>query len=313
MTFDHDTTTTGASEISHGVSGGVVTAPRTSSILRSVRTGAPLLPFFVYVALGIGIPTLVVTNLAFRDNAGRFTWANIKTITSGGQYLLGFETSLKLALITAIVPAIAGTILAYVIATSRFTFLRRVVATASGVFANFGGVNLAFIFIAAIGTTGFITGVLARIGFNPWNHGFDLYKFWGVVLIYLYFQIPLMVLIITPAIEGLKLSWREAAQNLGASSWQYWRRIGLPVLMPSVLGSTLLLFGSGLSAYATTEALTGGTIELTPIQIGAFLNGNVIANEANIGYALGFAMIVMMLISVTGYVLLQRRASRWLR
>ncbi|HEV3268584.1 MAG TPA: ABC transporter permease subunit [Acidimicrobiales bacterium] len=293
--------------------GSVVSPSRTRSRLRSLRTTAPLLPFFVYVALGLGVPTVVIINLAFRGNNGHLTMSNIDTITSGGVYLLGFETSLKLAAITSVLPAILGTVLAYVIVTSRFALLRRIVATASGVFANFGGVNLAFMFIATIGFRAVVTGFLARLGFNPWNHGFDLYKFWGVVLVYLYFQIPLMVLIITPAIEGLRLSWREAAQNLGATSWQYWRRVGMPVLMPSVLGSTLLLFGSALSAYATAEALTGGTILLMPIQIGAFLNGNVLSGGTNIGYALGLAMIVMMLVSVVGYVLLQRRATRWLR
>jgi putative spermidine/putrescine transport system permease protein len=259
------------------------------------------------------VPTIVIINLAFRNSQGHLSLSNLKTITSGGQYLVGFETSLKLAAVTAVVPAIFGTLLAYVIATSRFAFFRRLVATASGVLANFGGVNLAFIFIATIGSTGLASTFLAHFGLDPWNHGFDLYRISGVELVYMYFQIPLMVLIITPAIGGLKESWREAAQNLGASSWRYWRYVGVPVLMPSVLGSALLLFGSGLSAYATAEALTGGTVALTPIQIGAVLNGNVLAGETNIGYALGFAMIVLMLLSVVGYVLLQRRASRWLR
>ncbi len=313
MVIESTTITADAGHDVTSVGSAVAPASAWRRALRGGRTFAPLLPFFVYVFLGLIIPTAAIVNQAFRDGNGRLTMANIKAITSGGQFLLGFETSLKLSLITSIVPAIVGTILAYVVATSRFAILRRVVATASGVFANFGGVNLAFIFIATIGVTGLATGILSHLGFNPWHHGFDLYKFWGVVIVYLYFQIPLMVLIITPAIGGLKLAWREAAQNLGASSWQYWRRVGLPVLLPSILGSTLLLFGSAMSAYATTEALTGGTIELTPIQIGSFLNGNVIANEVNVGYALGFGMIVIMLISILGYIFLQRRASRWLR
>ncbi|MGA7836089.1 MAG: ABC transporter permease subunit [Acidimicrobiales bacterium] len=312
--IDHEPDTAGADHNSVGASSVGVAAPALlQRTLRASRAGLPLLPFFVYVFLGLGIPTLAVINEAFRSANGKLTTSNIKTVLSGGQYLLGFETSLKLAAITAVVPAVLGTILAYVIATSRFATLRRFVTTAAGVFANFGGVNLAFIFIASVGVRQIVTGFLARLGWNPWDHGFDLYKFWGVVLVYFYFQVPLMVLIITPAIGGLKLAWREAASNLGASAWQFWRRIGLPVLMPSILGSTLLLFGSGLSAYATAEALTGGTIALTPIQIGAFLDGNVISNQVNVGYALGFVMIVMMLVSIVGYFFLQRRASRWLR
>lgn len=258
-------------------------------------------------------PTFVIINLAFRTNSGHLTMANIHLITGGGQYLTGFETSLKLALVTSIVPGVLGTLLAHAIATSRFETFKRLVATASGVFANFGGVNLAFMFVATIGAVGVVTSWLARIGLNPWNHGFSLYKFWGVALVYMYFQVPLMVLVVTPALNGLRPAWREAAENLGASKWRYWRHVGVPVLMPSVLGSMFLLFGSGFSAYATTEALTGGTIALTPIEIGAFLQGNVLSGEENVGYALGFGMIVLMLLSVVGYALLQRRSSKWLR
>ena len=294
------------------------------ALIRSVRTGAPVVPFLAYVTLGLFIPMIVIINLAFRSNKGKLTWANIKTILSaghmhagiliGGQYRAGFENSLKLAVVTSIVPGILGTFLAYAIATSNHALFKRLTAACSGVLAQFGGVNLAFMFIAALNaTTGVVTHWLTEIGFNPWDHGFSLFKFWGVAFVYMYFQLPLMVLIITPAFAGLKESWREAASNLGASTWRYWRHVGLPVLAPAVLGGMFLLFGSGFSAYATAEALTGGTIAITPIQIGDILNGNVLANQANLGYALGFAMIVILLISVIGYALLRRRTSRWLR
>jgi putative spermidine/putrescine transport system permease protein len=297
---------------------------RSGALIRGVRTGAPVVPFLAYVTLGLLIPTAVIINLAFRSSKGKFTWANIKTILSaghmhagiliGGQYRAGFENSLKLAIVTSIVPGILGTFLAYAIATSNHALFKRLTAACSGVLAQFGGVNLAFMFIAALNaTTGVVTHWLTEIGFNPWDHGFSLFKFWGVAFVYMYFQLPLMVLIITPAFAGLKESWREAASNLGASTWRYWRHVGVPVLAPAVLGGMFLLFGSGFSAYATAEALTGGTIAITPIQIGDILNGNVLANQANLGYALGFAMIVILLISVIGYALLRRRTSRWLR
>jgi putative spermidine/putrescine transport system permease protein len=267
----------------------------------------------VYVTLGLLLPTVAIINLAFRSNAGKLTLDNIKSIVSGGQYRIGFENSLKLALVTSIVPGILGTLIAYAIATSKHELFKRLTAACSGVLAQFGGVNLAFMFIASFGAlSGVATHWLADVGFNPWDHGFDLYKFWGVAFVYMYFQIPLMVLIITPAFAGLKESWREAAENLGASSWSYWRHVGLPVLAPAVLGGMFLLFGSGFSAYATAEALTTGTIAITPIQIGDILQGNVLSGEANLAYALGFAMIVILLLSVIGYALLRRRTSRWL-
>ena len=297
-----------------GASDDVRAGRRTpGALVRSLRASAPVLPFLIYVFLGLGIPTLVIINLAFRTKAGHLTLSNIQTITSGGQYLAGFETSLKLALVTSVIPGILGTVLAYAISTSRHESVKRIIASASGVLANFGGVNLAFMFVASFGAVGLVTSWLARVGLNPWDHGFSLYKFWGVALVYMYFQVPLMVLVVTPALHGLRPAWREAAENLGASTWYYWRYVGIPVIMPSVLGSMFLLFGFGFSAYATTEALTGGSIALTPIQIGAFLNGNVLAGHENIGYALGFGMIVLLLISVLGYVFLQRRSSRWLQ
>jgi putative spermidine/putrescine transport system permease protein len=294
-----------------GVEGRAMSAP--GSALRRVRTFAPVLPFLLYVAIGLGIPTFIIATLAFQTRTGQFTMHNIKVITSGGQYLLGFETSLKLAFVTALIPGIIGTILAYAIAQSDHDLFKRIIAAASGVLANFGGVNLAFMFVASLGPAGVAVAWLSHLHLNPYNHGWTLYKFTGVALVYIYFQVPLMVLIITPALNGLRAQWREAAANLGASKWQYWRYVGLPVLTPPVLGSMFLLFGSGFSAYATAEALTGGTFALTPIQIGSILQGNVISGQENVGYALGLGMIVILLLSVVAYALLQRRTSKWLR
>ena len=281
---------------------------------RTLRRWAGLVPFSLYAFLGLGLPAIAVAIGAFRSSAGGgFTLANVKA-ASHGIYLQGFETSLEVSVVTAIVPGIVGFLVAYAIFTAqRGNLLRRVVITASGVFANFGGVPLAFLFIATLGSTGLVTGWLTSIGLNPYDHGFDLYTFSGIVIVYMYFQIPLMVLVILPALEGLRPAWREAAQNLGASSWQFWRYIGGPVLFPSFLGCLMLLFGSALAAYATADALTSGSIALTPIQIGSFLNGNVLAGQQNIGKALGLGLVLIIAVAMVIYTLAQRRASRWLR
>ncbi|HEX3540799.1 MAG TPA: ABC transporter permease subunit [Acidimicrobiales bacterium] len=273
----------------------------------------PLAPFAAYAVLFLGLPTLAVALGAFQKHSGGWTLNNVR-LASRGVYRKGFMTSLELATITAVVPAVLGVFLAYAVHTARPTSaLKRVVSTASGVFANFGGVPLAFLFIASLGNTGLATKWLNSVGLNPYKHGFNLYAFSGIVLVYMYFQIPLMVLVITPALEGLRPAWREAAHNLGASSWSYWRHVGVPVLLPSFLGALLLLFGSGLSAYATAEALTNGSVAITSIQIGSFLNGNVISGQENVGKALGFGMIVVIFFVMLVYATLQRRASRWLQ
>jgi putative spermidine/putrescine transport system permease protein len=284
------------------------------SVLRRARTYLGIVPFAAYIAAGLGAPAVAIAIGAFQSSTnGGFTLFNIKTATRG-VYLHGFETTLVVAVITAIVPGIVGFLVAYAIFTAkRGALLRRAVITASGVFAQFGGVPLAFLFIATLGTTGLATGWLTAIGFNPTAHGFNLYTATGIVVVYMYFQIPLMVLVMLPALEGLRPAWREAANNLGAGWWQYWRYVGGPVLLPSFLGCVLLLFGSAFSAYATAEALTSGSVPLTAIQIGSFLNGNVLAGQQNVGKALGFGMIVIIAVVMVFYAVLQRRSARWLR
>ena len=291
-------------------SGRLATLPKA---LRFVGRLAGLLPFTVYIALGLFIPLVAVVVGAFQNENGGFTFSNVD-VASHGSYLQGFESSLELSLIASVLPGVFGLLIAYAIFTAKHgKILRQMVITASGVFANFGGVPLAFLFIASLGSTALITNWLSDIGLNIYNDGFNLYTLSGVAVVYMYFQIPLMVLIILPALEGLRPAWREAAENLGARSWAYWRYVGGPVLMPSFISCVMLLFGSALSAYATAEALTSGVIPLTPIQIGTFLNGNVIAGQANVGKALGLGMVLIIGVIMVLYVLLQRRAAKWLR
>jgi putative spermidine/putrescine transport system permease protein len=263
--------------------------------------------------LFLGVPAGAVGVAAFEGSSGGFTLYNLRAATTG-VYLQGFENTLELALITSVVPAICGAVLAYAVHTSPRAGFRRAIVTAAGVLANFGGVPLAFLFIASVGAeTSLVTNWLNAIGLNLYGTGFTLYSFWGVALVYMYWQVPLMVLVVLPAFEALRPSWQEAASGLGARSWHYWRYVGIPVLMPSLLASTLLLFGWAMAAYATAQALTAGTLALTPLQIGSFLNGNVLAGQQNVGYALAFGLVVIVAVVMVGYALLQRRASRWLR
>jgi len=275
-----------------------------------VLSALGLAPFAVYTFLFLGLPALAVVIGAFQSPSGGWTWSNISLATHG-IYLHGFETTLRLALVTSIVPGLAGVVIANAVITMKGGALKRIVSTASGVFANFGGVPLAFLFISALGTVGIVTNWFNDLGINPYNHGFTIFNFDGVALVYAYFQIPLMILVITPALEGLRPAWREAAEGMGARSWQYWRYVGGPVLFPAGLGGVLLLFA--LSAYATADALTNGSIALTSIQIGSFLNGNVLAGQQNVGKALGLGLIVIIAVVMVIYSLLQKRASRWSR
>jgi putative spermidine/putrescine transport system permease protein len=284
--------------------------------LQAVLRLAGIVPFAAYIILGLFIPLIAVLIGAFQNSdTGAWTFSNID-IAVHGAYLKGFENSLELSLIASIIPGVFGLLIAYAIFTAKgrgSTSLRQTVITASGVFANFGGVPLAFLFIASLASTALVTGWLNDIGLNIYNDGFTLFDLAGVAVVYMYFQIPLMVLIILPALEGLRPAWREAAENLGARSWSYWRHVGGPVLMPSFLSCLMLLFGSALSAYATAAALTGGTIALVPIQIGNLLNGNVVAGQGNVGKALSLGLVLIIGVLMILYVMLQRRAAKWLR
>jgi putative spermidine/putrescine transport system permease protein len=181
------------------------------------------------------------------------------------------------------------------------------VLSASGVLANFGGVPLAFAFVATLGNAGVLT---QRLGLA--DAGWSLYSFTGLTIVYLYFLIPLMVLTVIPALDGLRAQWREAAANNGATTWQYWRHVALPVLAPSLLGGFVLLFGSAFAAYATAAAMVGATVPLVTLQIANTLNSNVTADQANVALALSLDMVVVAGLVLAIYLPLQRRSARWL-
>jgi putative spermidine/putrescine transport system permease protein len=274
------------------------------------------LPFFLYVAIFLLLPIVVVGVEAFRATDPvtfdeSWSTASIETIT-GGPYRRAYVGSLQLSAITAVLGAVLGLAMAVAILRARRgRLLRRLVLTASGVLANFGGIPLAFAFIATIGTSGVVTALLTdTLGLGL--GGFSLYSMAGLALVYLYFLIPLMVLTIVPALEALRPQWREAADNLGASGWQYWRYVGGPVLAPPVIGATMLLFASSFAAYATADALVGSSVPLVTLQIADALSSNVIVGSENLGKALALGMVLLIGLVMVFYAWVQRRTQRWL-
>jgi putative spermidine/putrescine transport system permease protein len=236
---------------------------------------------------------------------------SIEAITQGA-YRRAYLGSLQLSLITAVISAVLGLALAIaVLRAKRGRLLRRLVLTASGVLANFGGIPLAFAFLATIGTAGVVTALLQDT-FGIGLGGFRLASMTGLALVYLYFLIPLMVLTIIPALEALRPQWREAADNLGATGWQYWRYVGGPVLAPPVIGATMLLFASSFAAYATARALVGSSVPLVTLQIANALSSNVIVGSDSLGKALALGMVVLIGLVMAFYAWVQRRTRRWL-
>lgn len=273
-----------------------------------------MVPFFLYLAVFLLLPLGVLSVEAFRSidpvtfEEGWST-ANIGAVTEGA-YRRAYLGSLQLSAITAVLGAVLGLALALAVVRSRRgRLLRRLVLTASGVLANFGGVPLAFAFLATIGNAGVVTALLT----DTLGLSFSLYSMTGLALVYLYFLVPLMVLTIIPALEALRPQWREAADNLGASGWQYWRHVGGPVLAPPVLGATMLLFASAFAAYATAKALVGSSIPLVTLQIADSLSSNVVVGAENLGKALALGMVVLVGLVMAFYAWVQRRTARWLQ
>ncbi|MBO0868428.1 MAG: ABC transporter permease subunit [Micromonosporaceae bacterium] len=276
---------------------------------------AGVLPFLGYAAVFLLWPTYIVLAGAFQDTAGRATVDNVRTITSGATYLDAFARSIELSVVTALLGAVLGALLSWAIAQGRPDgVLRRAVVSASGVLAQFGGVMLAFAFLATFGFNGLVTIALQDwLGVDVFSSGAWIYGFTGLAVVYTYFQIPLMVIVFLPAIDGLKPQWREASDGLGGSGWAYWRHVGGPILAPSFLGATLLLFANAFSAYATAAALISQGSPLVTLQIRASLTSEVVLGQASVGKALALGMIVVVAVVMSLYALLQRRTARWLR
>jgi putative spermidine/putrescine transport system permease protein len=280
-----------------------------------VLTAIGALPFLLYVAIFLLLPIGVLAVEAFRATdpvTFEETWStgSITAITEGA-YRRAYLGSLRLSVLTAVLGAVLGLALAVAVLRTRRGPLRRLVLTASGVLANFGGIPLAFAFLATIGNAGVVTALLQDT-FGLGLGGFSLYSMTGLALVYLYFLVPLMVLTITPALEALRPQWREAADNLGASGWQYWRYVGGPVLAPPVIGATMLLFASAFAAYATARALVGSSIPLVTLQIADALSSNVVVGSENLGKALALGMVILIGLVMIFYAWVQRRTQRWL-
>lgn len=277
-----------------------------------LRQSLPLLPFFAVVGIFLIVPTVTVIASAVMDD-GRFSLARLSALFSETA-LTALGRSVFLSASTAVFGAVFGALLAWLIVSRpASSMIRRSVISLCSVLAQFGGVALAFAFLATIGLNGVLTlWVQEHLGWNLAGSGW-LYGLPGLVLVYTYFQIPLMVIVFLPALEGLREQWREAAVSLGASTWQYWRQVAVPLLTPAFLGAVLLLFANAFAAYATAAALVSQGSPIVPLLIRSALTSEVVLGQSGFAYALALEMIVVVALVMGAYSLLIRRTSRWLR
>ncbi len=278
---------------------------------RKIGASIGLAPFFLYAGIFLVIPTVVVIIQAFTAPGGGFTLEGMKALKTPSTIQITKDT-IVLSLTTALIGAVVGAVVAYAVSTAdKDGMLRRVVTSGCGILAQFGGVTLAFAFIATVGRNGVVTPFLADIGINLRDSTF-LFSLNGLTLVYTYFQIPLMVIVFLPAVDGLRPQWREAADNLGASTWQFWRYVGVPVLLPAFLGSALLLFANAFAAYATARALINQANPILALKIGNSLGNELLGAQSNLAASLAFEMVVIVAVVMFAYSRLQKRTSGWL-
>lgn len=280
--------------------------------LESLKNGSWLgaLPFFAFVSAFLIIPIIANVVVAFQAPGGGFTFDTMIEAIGPG-YGSAFLLTTQLSVITAVIGGVLGMVLAWALVTAEKPgWLKNLVSSFSALASQSGGVQLAYAFIAALGVQGLITMLLDTL-FPGLMDGFSITSFTGVAIVYLYFQVPLMAILMLPAMGGLKKSWYDAAASLGATRFQYLRDVAIPVLWPSMVGSLLLLFANSFAAYATAYALAGGSLNLVPILIGFFISGNVLLNPG-LAAALVTWMMVIILVAMGIRFLLVRKSDQWL-
>jgi len=281
--------------------------------MRKAKDGLGLVPFVAYVVIFFALPAVLVVASAFRAPDGSWTMANFDIFSRPG-VSASFWNSCWLSLLTAAIGSVLGALVCFALLGCREGgIVRRLVDSAASTLSQFGGVMLAFAFITILGNNGFVTLALRNIAHvDIYRNGMWLYTPQGLILPYLFFQIPLMVISFYPAMSRLPGHLAEAVAILGGSRWVYWRSVAIPVLFPSFMGGFLLLFANSFSAYATAAALISQGAQIAPLQVRSALISETGLGNAGAAGALATGMLIIMVAVICAYALLERRASSWL-
>lgn len=269
-----------------------------------------LLPFFLFCLAFEVVPILFLMHGSVIDKTtSQFTLQHYLDVNRP-LYINSFLNSIKLSGITAIVGVIFGTFIGYAIYRWPSNRVQHILITLSDVTTNFAGAPLAFAFVVILGMNGVITQFLLQYFHYELYPTFSIYSFSGLIVAYIYFQLPLMVLLILPAFAGIKKEWRESAQSLGANTFRFWRYIGIPVLTPSLIAGVTLLFANAFGAYATAYTLVQAKLSIVTLQIGYMIAGEI-RKDPGVGMAMAVLSLVIMGLSIGIYQAATIRARRW--
>lgn len=251
------------------------------------------------------IPMVLMVISSFTsESTGTFTFDNYIEVLTNPFYSQSFLNSGLISIFSAVAGIILSILVSYAM-TNLPEKIQDKLTVYINVAANFAGVPLAFAFIILLGNSGVFTLFIENLNL-PLLSNFDLYSWQGLAITYLYFQIPLGILFIYPSLKKIRKEWKEAAFMLGASNWTYWRKVGLPSIMPSIAGTFVIMIANGMGTYETAYALTGSNINLVTIQIAALVSGDIYARPI-IGSTLAVLFaIIMIAILVVSQVLLKK-------
>ncbi len=260
------------------------------------------LPFVLLYLLFQLLPLVWVAINGFQLEDGSWGIDNFVEILTSKFYLQSIQYSLEISLYSSVMGLVIALIGSYSLSVLRPLKLSNFILSFNSMTSNFAGIPLAFAFIILLGTNGAVNIFLRQQGIDTIN----IYGKTGITIIYTYFQIPLAVLLLYPAFESLKKEWQEAASLLGANILIYWYKVAIPVLMPAILGTLVVLFANALGAYATVYALSDGNFNMIPIRIGALISGDVFLNPY-MASALSIILVAIVLLITTVQRLLSRR------
>jgi putative spermidine/putrescine transport system permease protein len=281
-----------------------------SRLRPNIGVGLALAPFVIFIVLFEGIPVVVLLlgSIGWLDHP---TLKYLINVFAHPVYRQSVTNTVLVSGVSSVIGAIAGTAIGYGLTATRHGRLRGALVALANVTANSGGITLAFAFITVVGITGGLTIALKAIGINLYSV-FSLYSIWGLVVVYVYFQVPLMIVLTLPAFAALRGEWREASTSLGGSGWDFWRRVGVPILTPAIIAGAVLLFASGMGAFATALALMGGQANVMTTQVSVLRQGEVIFDPSQAD-AEAAALLVFVAIAVVAYHVIQGRTLRWLQ
>jgi putative spermidine/putrescine transport system permease protein len=255
-----------------------------------------IIPFMIIVILFELIPLGGLIVRSFHDPFdAHITLTNYTSIVSKTVYQIAIKNSLKISFISSFIGLLIAFLTGLAI-TNSSKKIQNFFMSILNMTSNFVGLPLAFAYMVLLGSSGVLVLLGKAYGLGFLSH-FNLYSINGLMILYIYFQIPLGTLLILPAFEGIKQEWKEAALMMKAGPVLFWTKIGIPVIMPSLIGTFSMLFANALAAYATAYLLVVTNVPMLPIKIADMFSGDV-NQRPELGSALSVTMMLIMLIVI---------------